>query len=104
MSATKTVDLDRLQNFGFTTATRTTAIVDAIWFHPGGEMNCVIGMVLTCDQVGTWKARVAALPYPNVINEAEDAKEIARIGARVSYGIASGAFPNRFTEKEYGKA
>ncbi len=100
MSATPTPDLERLQNFGYTHA--GSAIVDALWFHPGGELLVTIGMVLTCDKIGTWKARVGVVAHP--VSEQEDAKIVANTGSRLPYEIANAAFPNRFEEEKYGHA
>jgi hypothetical protein len=96
-------DLERLQNFGYTHA--GSAIVDALWFpmllkdtRPLEATPC-IGLVLICNEVGIWKAYIGIVNFP--LRESIDAQEIARDGVKVSYGIAAGAFPGRFTAEEY---
>lgn len=97
-------NLKRLQNFGFTPA--GSAIVDAIWFSgaftsPASQ----IGMVLICDQSGSYKAYIGALTEGQALaGEAYCAQLIAADGCKVQKAIALAAFPNRFTLEEYDKA
>lgn len=92
-------DLDRLENFGFTKA--GSAIVDAIWFSGANQ----IGMVLICDEFGSYKAYIGALNQFQVLREeAGCAQSIAAHGCKVPEAIALAAFPNQFIADDYDKA
>jgi hypothetical protein len=89
--------LNRLQNFGFTS--QGAAIVDAIWFSQFGGPQ--IGMVLICNPAGIWKAYLG-LPVITGIGEAHEAKQIAEAGSKVPFAIAKAAFPTRsFNNSNY---
>lgn len=94
--------IKRLANFGFTDS--GASIVDAIWFtgcYSSG--NHEIGLVLIKNLEGKWKAYIGALVPGRFADEKGDAKVIADLGQKVSYGVAAGAFPNRdITEENYG--
>jgi len=89
-------ELNRLQNYGFTT--QGAAIVDVLWFTQ--TIGPQAAIVLICNPTGTWKAYLGK-PITQSVTEDFQARQVAEYGAKVPYAIAAAAFPNRFEADEY---
>lgn len=85
-----TEQLNRLQNFGFTS--QSAAIVDVLWFTQAIGPQAAI--VLICNPEGVWKAYLGT-PITEKTTEDFQARQVAEYGAKVPYAITKAAFPER---------
>lgn len=69
-------------------------IVAADWHQMGGTLPVSVGMVLTVNALGEWRAYLGGILRHRSTTEAEDATSIAVWGSRASEALARAAWPS----------
>lgn len=75
-------------------------VVAAEWFHQGGSLPTMIGMVLVVNAQGEVKHYVGSVPARDTSSEDRDARHVAEWGAKLPVEVARALWPQQMQRLE----